>query len=131
MIAPLTKVIVVASPRITAATSSCCPIRLSGLRANLSVLPAGVWAIRRHDRAAGVRSDEMVALAPLRCRGTREAGSVGCRDRLRRWMPRAGGLRRPSALASARMWFMRKLLKKQGFVPKFLVTDKLRSYACV
>jgi putative transposase len=25
---------------------------------------------------------------------------------------------------------MRKLLKKQGFVPKFLVTDKLRSYAC-
>jgi transposase-like protein len=29
------------------------------------------------------------------------------------------------------MWFMRKLLKKQGFVPKFLVTDKLRSYACV
>src|SRR6516165_4797399 len=24
---------------------------------------------------------------------------------------------------------MRKLLKKQGFVPKFLVTDKLRSYA--
>src|SRR5436305_9647334 len=25
---------------------------------------------------------------------------------------------------------MRKLLKKQGFVPKLLVTDKLRSYAC-
>jgi transposase-like protein len=25
---------------------------------------------------------------------------------------------------------MRKLLKKQGLVPKFLVTDKLRSYAC-
>jgi hypothetical protein len=24
---------------------------------------------------------------------------------------------------------MRKLLKKKGFVPKFLVTDKLRSYA--
>jgi hypothetical protein len=24
---------------------------------------------------------------------------------------------------------MRKLLKKQGFVPKLLVTDKLRSYA--
>jgi hypothetical protein len=58
MIVPLTKVIVVASPRITAATSSGCPIRLSGLRANLSVLPAGGWAIRRHDRAAGVRSDE-------------------------------------------------------------------------
>ena len=26
---------------------------------------------------------------------------------------------------------MRKLLKKQGFVPELLVTDKLRSYACV
>src|SRR5712675_486088 len=25
---------------------------------------------------------------------------------------------------------MRKLLKKQGFAPKLLVTDKLRSYAC-
>jgi putative transposase len=25
---------------------------------------------------------------------------------------------------------MRKLLKKQGFVPKIVVTDKLRSYAC-
>jgi len=25
---------------------------------------------------------------------------------------------------------MRKLLKKQGFVPRLLVTDKLRSYAC-
>jgi transposase-like protein len=25
---------------------------------------------------------------------------------------------------------MRKLLNKQGFVPKLLVTDKLRSYAC-
>jgi putative transposase len=25
---------------------------------------------------------------------------------------------------------MRKLLKKQGFVPKLLVTDKLRSHAC-
>jgi putative transposase len=25
---------------------------------------------------------------------------------------------------------MRKLLKKRGFVPKLLVTDKLRSYAC-
>jgi putative transposase len=25
---------------------------------------------------------------------------------------------------------MRKLLKKQGFVPKTVVTDKLRSYAC-
>jgi transposase-like protein len=25
---------------------------------------------------------------------------------------------------------MRKLFKKQGFVPKLLVTDKLRSYAC-
>jgi putative transposase len=27
------------------------------------------------------------------------------------------------------LWLMRKLLKKQGFVPKLLVTDKLRSYA--
>jgi putative transposase len=25
---------------------------------------------------------------------------------------------------------MRKLLKKQGFVPKIVVTDNLRSYAC-
>jgi transposase-like protein len=25
---------------------------------------------------------------------------------------------------------MRKLLKKQGFVPKIVVTDKMRSYAC-
>ena len=29
----------------------------------------------------------------------------------------------------AALRLMRKLLKKQGFVPKFLVTDKLRSYA--
>ena len=28
----------------------------------------------------------------------------------------------------AALWLMRKLLKKQGFVPKLLVTDKLRSY---
>jgi putative transposase len=30
----------------------------------------------------------------------------------------------------AALWLMRKLLKKQGFAPKLLVTDKLRSYAC-
>jgi transposase-like protein len=30
----------------------------------------------------------------------------------------------------AALRLMRKLLKKQGFVPKLLVTDKLRSYAC-
>jgi transposase-like protein len=29
----------------------------------------------------------------------------------------------------AALQLMRKLLKKQGFVPKLLVTDKLRSYA--
>jgi transposase-like protein len=28
----------------------------------------------------------------------------------------------------AALWLMRKLLRKQGFVPKLLVTDKLRSY---
>ena len=30
----------------------------------------------------------------------------------------------------AALRLMRKLLKKQGFAPKLLVTDKLRSYAC-
>jgi transposase-like protein len=35
--------------------------------------------------------------------------------------------RRPDTCAAVRP--MRKLLKKQGFVPKLLVTDKLRSYA--
>src|SRR5712672_362376 len=30
----------------------------------------------------------------------------------------------------AALRLIRKLLKKQGFVPKLLVTDKLRSYAC-
>src|SRR3954454_19214995 len=30
----------------------------------------------------------------------------------------------------AALQLMRKLLKKQGFVPKLLVTDKLRSYDC-
>jgi transposase-like protein len=29
----------------------------------------------------------------------------------------------------AALWVMRKLLKKQGFALKLLVTDKLRSYA--
>ena len=33
------------------------------------------------------------------------------------------------AVATA-LRLMRKLLKKQGFAPKLLVTDKLRSYAC-
>ena len=38
--------------------------------------------------------------------------------------------RRRDAQAALRL--MRKLLKKQGFAPKLLVTDKLRSYAsCV
>jgi hypothetical protein len=35
--------------------------------------------------------------------------------------------RRRDSLAALRL--MRKLLKKQGFAPKLLVTDKLRSYA--
>jgi transposase-like protein len=35
--------------------------------------------------------------------------------------------RRRDSRAALRL--MRKLLKKQGFAPKFLVTDKLRSYA--
>ena len=35
--------------------------------------------------------------------------------------------RRDSWLA---LRLMRKLLKKQGFVPKLLVTDEPRSYAC-
>jgi putative transposase len=30
----------------------------------------------------------------------------------------------------AALRLMRNLLKKQGFAPKLLVTDKLRSYAC-
>jgi putative transposase len=37
--------------------------------------------------------------------------------------------RRRDTRAALRL--MRKLLKKQGFEPKLLVTDKLRSYACV
>jgi putative transposase len=36
--------------------------------------------------------------------------------------------RRRDSRAALRL--IRKLLKKQGFVPKLLVTDKLRSYAC-
>jgi hypothetical protein len=36
--------------------------------------------------------------------------------------------RRRDSWAALRL--MRKLLKKEGFVPKLLVTDKLRSYAC-
>jgi transposase-like protein len=36
--------------------------------------------------------------------------------------------RRRDTRAALRL--MRRLLKKQGFVPKLLVTDKLRSYAC-
>ena len=36
--------------------------------------------------------------------------------------------RRRDTRAALRL--MRKLLKKQGFGPKLLVTDKLRSYAC-
>ena len=36
--------------------------------------------------------------------------------------------RRREGRAALRL--MRKLLKKQGFVPKIVVTDKLRSYAC-
>src|SRR5437773_4462208 len=36
--------------------------------------------------------------------------------------------RRRDTQAALRL--MRKLLKKQGFAPKLLVTDKLRSYAC-
>ena len=36
--------------------------------------------------------------------------------------------RRRDTRAALRL--MRKLLKKQGFAPKLLVTDKLRSYAC-
>jgi len=36
--------------------------------------------------------------------------------------------RRRDTRAALRL--MRKLLKKQGFVPKVVVTDKLRSYAC-
>ena len=35
--------------------------------------------------------------------------------------------RRPDTRAALRL--MRKLLKKQGFAPKLLMTDKLRSYA--
>jgi transposase-like protein len=35
--------------------------------------------------------------------------------------------RRRDTRAALRL--MRKLLKKQGFAPKFIVTDKLRSYA--
>ena len=31
----------------------------------------------------------------------------------------------------AALRLMRKLLKKQGFAPKLLITDKLRSYAAV
>ena len=37
------------------------------------------------------------------------------------------GQRRRDTRAALRL--MRKLLKKQGFVPKLLVTDRLRSYA--
>jgi transposase-like protein len=36
--------------------------------------------------------------------------------------------RRRDGRAALRL--LRKLLKKQGFAPKLLVTDKLRSYAC-
>jgi putative transposase len=35
----------------------------------------------------------------------------------------------PAIAMGAALRLMRKLLKKQGFAPKLLVTDKLRSYA--
>src|SRR5262249_49343407 len=47
--------------------------------------------------------------------------------RSRRRNPRHAGPRRRESRAALRL--MRKLLKKQGFAPKLLVTDKLRSYA--
>jgi len=56
-------------------------------------------------------------------------------ERLYLWRRRCEGevldmlvQRRRDSWAALRL--MRKLLKKQGFVPKLLVTDKLRSYAC-
>jgi hypothetical protein len=49
--------------------------------------------------------NEMVASAPLRCRGAREAGRVGCRDCLCRWLSHAVRVTTiPRSIASARTY---------------------------
>jgi hypothetical protein len=65
MIVPLTKVIVVASPRITAATSSGSPIRLSGL---LAILCARCYGV--HICVIGV-SIKLGAMATTRIAGAK------------------------------------------------------------
>jgi len=78
------------------------------------------------------------AAAPSPAEQPMASGRDGCPDRwlsdvpLARRRPRG---RDPRLLVQRRrdtraaLRLMRKLLKKQGFVPKLLVTDKLRSYA--
>jgi len=59
-----------------------------------------------------------------------ESGSqreLACRGREARLFARVCVQRRRDSRSALRL--MRKMLKKQGFVPKLLVTDKLRSYA--
>jgi hypothetical protein len=68
-------------------------------------------APRRDGGADRRRADVSVACRRSRGRGPRYVSSASARH----WAP---------------LRLMRKLLKKQGFAPKLLVTDKLRSYAC-
>ena len=63
-------------------------------------------------------TDVPVARRRPRGRGPRHAGSASARYE--------GGT--PADAQAAALRLMRKLLKKQGFAPKLLVTDKLGSY---
>jgi transposase-like protein len=102
-----------------------------GLDISYETVRYWVLKIRTHDRATAtpVPAAAEQSLAPRRDGGAdrRQAhASVACR-RSRGRGPRHAGpapTRQSGGVAA-----MRKLLKKQGFVPKLLVTDKLRSYA--
>jgi hypothetical protein len=77
----------------------------------------------RHSIAFGERQ-EMLGIKVLRDnRGAARTDRQSNPEQRRRMVKR----RRRDSRAALRL--MRKLLKKQGFAPKLLVTDKLRSYA--
>jgi hypothetical protein len=90
-------------------------------------------------RCTGIRRSVLTTTAAT-CRSTCSAAGIWfvaklrpanitpwIESRSRLWVWEAVVQRRRDGRAALRL--MRKLLKKQGFVPKLLVTDKLRSYA--
>src|SRR5215813_8058452 len=72
------------------------------------------------------------AAGPIPCSRTAKGGRKPHRRKSPAWSTaRQRYIRLPARRRDTRsaLRLMRKLLKKQGFVPKILITDKLRSYA--